>query len=55
MGLFDTLKSALRTRQRADIELDYLNQSTSPVDLEMRQREIDRGRFRNAQRRSSSF
>ena len=55
MGLFDTLRSALRTRQRADAETDYLNQSTSPVDLEMRQREIDRGRFRQSQRRSSAF
>ena len=53
MGLFDTLKSALRTRSRVDAELDYLNQSTSPVDLEMRQREIDRGRFRSSQRRSA--
>ena len=39
---FDNLKLALRTRSRGDAELDYLNQSTSPVDLEMRQREIDR-------------
>jgi hypothetical protein len=55
MGLFDNLKSAFRTRQRADAELDYLNQSTSPVDLEMRQREIDRGRFRQSQRRPAQF
>lgn len=25
----------------------YLNEATSLVDLELRQREIDRGRFRN--------
>ncbi len=52
MGLMDTLKSALRARSRAEVELDYLNQSTSPVDLEMRQREIDRGRFRQSLRRA---
>lgn len=51
MGLIDTLRSSLRARSRADAELDYLNQSTSRVDLEMRQREIDRGRFRHLPRR----
>lgn len=55
MRLMDTLRSALRTRSRGELELEYLNQSTSPVDLEMRQREIDRGRFRQSLRRSSSF
>jgi hypothetical protein len=55
MGLMDTLRSALKTRSRADVELDYLNQSTSPVDLEMRQREIDRGRFRQSLRRSGQL
>ncbi|WP_348641876.1 hypothetical protein [Aureimonas sp. OT7] len=29
-----------------DIEESYLNEATSLADLEIRQREIDRGRFR---------
>ncbi|MEO7223407.1 MAG: DUF3563 domain-containing protein [Devosia sp.] len=48
MGLIQNLKSALRSRSRAEIELDYLNDSASRVDLEMRQREIDRGKFRRS-------
>ncbi len=52
MGLMQNLKDALRSRSRAEIELDYLNGSTSTVDLELRQREIDRGKFR---RRSTPF
>jgi hypothetical protein len=47
----NTLRSALKTRNRGDAELDYLNESTSRADLEMRQREIDRGRFRHLPRR----
>ncbi len=50
MGLISTLRSALRVRSRAEIERDYLNQSTSVIDLEMREREIDRGRFRQSHR-----
>ena len=46
MGLMSNLKTAFQRLSRQDAELDYLNQSTSPVDLELRQREIDRGRFR---------
>jgi len=46
MGLMTNLKSALRIRSREELELEYLNQSTSAVDLELRQREVDRGRFR---------
>jgi hypothetical protein len=46
-----TIRSAFRSRSRADVELDYLNQSSSRVDLELRQREIDRGRFRHLPRR----
>ena len=53
MGLMSNLKSALLGPSRAEVELDYLNQSVSRVDLEMRQREVDRGRFRNTARRSS--
>ena len=33
-----------------DPALAYLNEATSPVDLEMRQREVDRGRFRRSTR-----
>jgi len=50
MGLVSTLRSALKVRTRAEQERDYLEQSTSPVDLEMRQREIDRGKFRQSLR-----
>ena len=52
MGIIQDLKNALRSRSRGELELDYLNESTSPVDLERRQREIDRGKFR---RRSTPF
>jgi len=51
MGLMNNLKSAFRRLSRQDAELDYLSQATSQVDLELRQREIDRGRFRHLQRR----
>lgn len=49
MGLIQNLKAALR-RTPFDPELAYLNESTSRVDLEMRQREIDRGKFRRSTR-----
>lgn len=52
MGLIQNLKDALRSRSRNELEVDYLNGSTSPVDLELRQREIDRGKFRQ---RSTRF
>lgn len=42
MTFTDRIRSALRRRDHA---LDYLNEATSMVDLERRQREIDRGRF----------
>ena len=51
MGLISNLRSALRGPSRDQVEENYLNQSTSRVDLELRQREIDRGRFRNIPRR----
>ena len=51
MGLINTLKSALKTRSRGEAELDNLNEAMSRTDLEMRQREIDRGRFRHLPRR----
>ena len=53
MGLINNLKSVLLGPSRAEVELDYLNQSLSRVDLEMRQREVDRGRFRNNPRRGA--
>lgn len=46
MGLFQNLRKRLRTLSPADLEVDYLNEATSREDLEMRMREIDRGRFR---------
>lgn len=51
MGLMDTLKRTLQGRSQASLELDYLNEATSQVDIEMRHREIDRGRFRKTPRR----
>ena len=48
MGLFENLRQALRVRTAEERELDYLNGSTSRIDLEMRMREIDRGKFRNS-------
>ncbi len=47
MGLIDTLRARLKPRSRAELELDYLNQSMSQIDLEHRQREIERGLFRS--------
>ncbi|MGB7432540.1 MAG: DUF3563 family protein [Ahrensia sp.] len=37
---------AFSAPDRASREIDYLNRSQSLVDLERRQREIDRGKFR---------
>ncbi|MEP7240699.1 MAG: DUF3563 domain-containing protein [Devosia sp.] len=51
MGVFKDIRTALRSRSREDIELDYLNGSSSLVDLELRQREVDKGRFRHLPRR----
>jgi hypothetical protein len=52
MGLIQSLKKALRPRSAAEIEAEYLNGATSTVDLEMRMRELDRGRFRRSTRGS---
>lgn len=46
MGIIDNLKRALAMRNGRDPELAYLEEATSAVDLELRHREIDRGRFR---------
>ena len=48
MGLIQNLKKRLRPLNAGELELDYLNGSTSQQDLEMRMREVDRGRFRKA-------
>lgn len=47
--MFGPIKQAARAFARAtayDPERAYLEEATSLVDLEMRQREIDNGRFR---------
>jgi hypothetical protein len=46
MGLIQNLRSRFRVPSVAELEIDYLNQSASRHDLEMRMREVDRGRFR---------
>jgi hypothetical protein len=46
MNSFQRLAKALRPRSSSELEYDYLCGSQSREDLEMRQREIDRGRFR---------
>ena len=53
MKLTARLREALRPTREADRELAYLNEATSLVDLEGRQREIDRGRY--ARNRNSAF
>jgi hypothetical protein len=50
MGLIQNLKKALRPRSAAELEEAYLAGATSPVDLEMRMRELDRSRFRRSTR-----
>ena len=47
MGLIDALNRRLRGVTRAEAELAYLNGAASRIDLEMREREISRGRFRH--------
>ena len=39
---------ALRPATDAERELAYLNEATDRIDLEYRQRAVDRGMFRNA-------
>ena len=46
MGIIADFKKALGRRRSVDPEQRYLEEATSPADLEMRYREIDRGRFR---------
>ncbi|WP_153003791.1 DUF3563 family protein [Aureimonas ureilytica] len=47
------LREALRPARQSDREAAYLNEATSLVDLEGRQREIDRGRY--GRNRNSGF
>ena len=47
MGILNDLKAAL-ARRRFDPERAYIDEATSFADLELRQREIDRGRFRKS-------
>lgn len=44
--MFEGLKRYLAAPSTADRERAYLEASADRYDLEMRQREIDRGRFR---------
>ncbi len=46
MGIFADLRKALAPRRRPDAAEAYLAEATSFADLEMRHRELDRGRFR---------
>lgn len=46
MGILNDMKAAL-ARRRIDPEQAYLEEATSLVDLELRHREIARGRFRH--------
>ena len=45
MGIMSNLRAALRGRTREDIEFDYLNQSTSQVDLVISATPLDGGRM----------
>jgi hypothetical protein len=46
MSIFGDLKAALQRHRAYDPARAYLEEATSQVDLEMRQREVDRGRFK---------
>lgn len=45
-GSITKLRNAIREMRAYDPEMAYLNEATSRVDLERRQRDIDTGRFR---------
>jgi hypothetical protein len=47
IDLKSRLKRLVASGSRARAEADYLDTATSLVDLELRQREIARGRFRS--------
>lgn len=44
--MFTTLKKALRSISASERESAYLNEAGDRIDLELRQREVDRGLFR---------
>jgi hypothetical protein len=46
MSIIDNVKRAFAVRNRRDPENLYLEEATSHSDLELRHREIDRGRFK---------
>ena len=46
-NILTRMNRALNGQSRREREEAYLNGSTSIVDLEMRMREIDRGKFRS--------
>ena len=46
-GYVSKITKKLRAPTAAERELNYLNESVDRVDLEYRQRQIDRGMFRN--------
>lgn len=45
--IMNRIAGAFHVPSREELETAYLNGATSLVDLENRQREIDRGRFRH--------
>jgi hypothetical protein len=45
-SIFGRIVSAMKPASRHEREMAYLSGSRSLVDLEMRQREIDAGKFR---------
>ncbi|MEF2074031.1 DUF3563 domain-containing protein [Consotaella aegiceratis] len=49
-NVVQSLRSAVKRFRDYDPEMAYLNEATSQVDLECRQREIDRGRFMGQRR-----
>jgi hypothetical protein len=46
MGIISKARAAIERYRRYDPEQAYLEEATSIIDLENRQREIDRGKFR---------
>ena len=44
--MFANLKKALRSVSASEREVAYLNEAGDRIDLELRQREVDRGLFR---------
>ena len=51
MGIISRARDAMQRYRNFSPEQAYLEEATSLVDLERRQKEIDRGRFRGRQKR----